>query len=845
MHLHADQIVVNNRVFFIQVLLNVIRKKMCDEIRLVRYDLGETPWGFRITGGRDFGTPLLVVKVVGGSIAELAGVQVGDLVRGINYVPTNEFTHLDAQRAILESGDTLILNLLKGGEYELLEPEPVPLLPVPTIPVIDIQSPEDKEVEEIGQQEISEELELSFLVHLDRSGRISAVEEIPTPHSTPRSTPRTRTSSAGSEKRRKSSSSTHSEKISDQETASKPKISLTLNDNGPINIQPPSYEDATKNMSGSKKDSSKQQEVSLHEEMRMETSLKTITTEIKERTEEEFIMGIREGIVERARKENRQLTEEEIAEMMAGEAEVLEGKTGKEVIGVNFQKFMPKCDFIKDSEVFKVLQEEQTKKETSEEKQLEKDPLKRFSKFLVKPNTTKPIPKPKPIHPEPMPWQQRLNSSNVPESVISNTAVASSEKTNEVRKASLKTEQESITTKTEAHVEKKEVQSYVMTSVQESNDNLTLTYEGRSQKEEYNEVTGIREDEIEGDGKVENGETEEELETINWKQVKKEKQKESEEKSSRRGSEEKSSLKRSSLSEEGRRSKNKKVAFVGLEFKADIEKQLAEIQNELLTLQRLPIEIQNHLLIVQRSLQDIVAQRSQTQSPVNGIESIKYNEISADDSEDCKKERVVNDNNSEENHKESDDKDILTIKEVNDSEVSSEEHVTIKNNVSVEECRTTTKSEIVAEETANKAVGDNTEKKESTIIKYDTEEESKKDLPHGQEGVEVCESACKVALPLTPQLRPLVLPGGRKWVQPRDAYTEEYIAETLISQSEVLVGTTIGVNFCKYIPPKFDTSNSAVYKYINEIEERTKKGVSERPEKVYGLDEFYHPPVSD
>lgn len=80
----------------------------------------------------------------------------------------------------------------------------------------------------------------------------------------------------------------------------------------------------------------------------------------------------------------------------------------------------------------------------------------------------------------------------------------------------MKTEQESITTKTEAHVEKKEVQSYVMTSVQESNDNLTLTYEERSQKEEYNEMTGIREDEIEGDGKVENGETEEELKTINW-----------------------------------------------------------------------------------------------------------------------------------------------------------------------------------------------------------------------------------------------------------------------------------------------------------------------------------------
>lgn len=58
--------------------------------------------------------------------------------------------------------------------------------------------------------------------------------------------------------------------------------------------------------------------------------------------------------------------------------------------------------------------------------------------------------------------------------------------------------------------------------------------------------------------------------------------------------------------------------------------------------------------------------------------------------------------------------------------------------------------------------------------------------------VEICESKIKPALPLTPQIRPLVLPGGRKWVQPKDAFTEEFIAETLVSQSEVLVGTTIG-----------------------------------------------------
>lgn len=46
--------------------------------------------------------------------------------------------------------------------------------------------------------------------------------------------------------------------------------------------------------------------------------------------------------------------------------------------------------------------------------------------------------------------------------------------------------------------------------------------------------------------------------------------------------------------------------------------------------------------------------------------------------------------------------------------------------------------------------------------------------------------------PLTPLPRPIVLPGGRKWRGPKDAYNEKFIAETLISQAEVLVGSTLG-----------------------------------------------------
>lgn len=43
-----------------------------------------------------------------------------------------------------------------------------------------------------------------------------------------------------------------------------------------------------------------------------------------------------------------------------------------------------------------------------------------------------------------------------------------------------------------------------------------------------------------------------------------------------------------------------------------------------------------------------------------------------------------------------------------------------------------------------------------------------------------------------PVERPLVLPGGRKWRCPRDAYNEDYIAEVISSQAELINGSTLG-----------------------------------------------------
>lgn len=43
-----------------------------------------------------------------------------------------------------------------------------------------------------------------------------------------------------------------------------------------------------------------------------------------------------------------------------------------------------------------------------------------------------------------------------------------------------------------------------------------------------------------------------------------------------------------------------------------------------------------------------------------------------------------------------------------------------------------------------------------------------------------------------PLERPLVLPGGRKWRNPKDAFNEDFIAEIISSQAELINGSTLG-----------------------------------------------------
>ncbi|XP_071259353.1 PDZ and LIM domain protein 2-like isoform X5 [Salvelinus alpinus] len=71
--------------------------------------IGPTPWGFRIYGGRDFKKAITVSKVNGGSKAELAALQPGDVILEINGENTVDMLNVEAQNKIKNSKTQLQL----------------------------------------------------------------------------------------------------------------------------------------------------------------------------------------------------------------------------------------------------------------------------------------------------------------------------------------------------------------------------------------------------------------------------------------------------------------------------------------------------------------------------------------------------------------------------------------------------------------------------------------------------------------------------------------------------------------------------------------------------------------
>nr|XP_033806211.1 PDZ and LIM domain protein 2 [Geotrypetes seraphini]XP_033806212.1 PDZ and LIM domain protein 2 [Geotrypetes seraphini]XP_033806215.1 PDZ and LIM domain protein 2 [Geotrypetes seraphini]XP_033806216.1 PDZ and LIM domain protein 2 [Geotrypetes seraphini]XP_033806217.1 PDZ and LIM domain protein 2 [Geotrypetes seraphini]XP_033806218.1 PDZ and LIM domain protein 2 [Geotrypetes seraphini]XP_033806219.1 PDZ and LIM domain protein 2 [Geotrypetes seraphini]XP_033806220.1 PDZ and LIM domain prote len=73
--------------------------------------VGPAPWGFRITGGKDFNKPITVSKVSEGSKAATADLQPGDVIVFINGESTEDMLNVEAQNRIKCSSSKLQLSI--------------------------------------------------------------------------------------------------------------------------------------------------------------------------------------------------------------------------------------------------------------------------------------------------------------------------------------------------------------------------------------------------------------------------------------------------------------------------------------------------------------------------------------------------------------------------------------------------------------------------------------------------------------------------------------------------------------------------------------------------------------
>ncbi|CAI9726157.1 and LIM domain 7-like isoform X3 [Octopus vulgaris] len=123
------------------------------EAKLERLD-PNTPWGFRMQGGKDFHSALMIQKVTSGSLAAKCGLQSGDIILKIGKLVAETLKHKEAQDAILSYGNKLDLLLQRSSSQGVLDinklninstaaappspipsPIPKPASPVPSKPV--------------------------------------------------------------------------------------------------------------------------------------------------------------------------------------------------------------------------------------------------------------------------------------------------------------------------------------------------------------------------------------------------------------------------------------------------------------------------------------------------------------------------------------------------------------------------------------------------------------------------------------------------------------------------------------------------------------------------------------
>jgi hypothetical protein len=150
------------------------------------------------------------------------------------------------------------------------------------------------------------------------------------------------------------------------------------------------------------------------------------------------------------------------------------------------------------------------------------------------------------------------------------------------------------------------------------------------------------------------------------------------------------------------------------------------------------------------------------------------------------KDRKCKSENASENRETENDQMQPVVEEYDDDEISPDEDESTNSYTDYEE---QSNGEV---ENNDETILNETKKDESSEKEKENDRGRQNQEKHIDEDLELRK---RRICPLTPLPRPVVLPGGRIWRKPQDAYNEEFIAETLISQAEVLVGSTLGYSY--------------------------------------------------
>ncbi|XP_044742546.1 PDZ and LIM domain protein 5-like isoform X2 [Chrysoperla carnea] len=683
---------------------------MAVEIKLTKFD--STPWGFRLVGGADFDTPLTVIKVTEGSLAEEAGMRVGDTVVRVNDVPTAPLSHAQAHELIKLSGNNFTLGVFRGAVGEAV-PEPK------LLPVAPIGPPLPESV--LSQQP----------------------EEVPVPGDPPV-----------------------------LEIAVPPGEALP--EDLEIEQIQQSFE---KQQANDLKDFAQRFEQSMSEQ------------QVEQKVEQKF-----EQKVEKKSVEVKQQHKETRSSSSLSVAPPRGGRSPSPARAVRLE--------------YSVKIEKEVKKEDDT----------KWSSFLQKPKGPKPIPKEELIKPKVLyrpyfrdnifyevvcqrdpPYKvaiqkikRRLSKDWVEDKGVNGLNANAEVTTNETKKEEIETKTE--TTEQQASVEE--------TSIQESSAVQETQIQQESVESAVSEISAS-----------ETSISSHQQASVESTSIVSQTQQ----------------VSQASLLEVQKFLQTTQTSESVSGSNLSMEEQLLLVQRQLLALSQLPAAIQQTLNAVTNQLSKIV--KTDESANENTTDENNNNQNEDGNQEEANLEEGENKEGDETNKGEGGDADNVEGDGDNIPQIVEE--------TGSEELKTdATPGSTPVPPTPSPEPVDNLtpEEREKLDKKYKEEQEDQ------QPSIKLTYK--KPMFPSTPLQRPIVLPGGKKLYEPDDIvprkinarkYTDEVIAETISSQSEIIIGTTLGINFLKYKPepPKSldHLKHSEVYKMVHSLDLPT-RGIAGRPSLV-------------